>query len=256
MVLVIDVGNSYIHCGLYANGRLKKFKKFSTPDFLCDRMAKAMLLNFNKDFTQVAIASVVPDALRSMVRVLKRYWQIQPFIVDARVETGLKYFYDMKSLGPDRIADAAGALLKYRRNVIVIDFGTATTFNIVEKKGIFRGGMICPGIESGLRGLIEGTKLLSRAKISMPKTLIGHNTSSALRAGVVFGTVGIVNEFVSRINRLLKRRFYVVATGGWGRLISRLTDAIDIYDPNLTLYGIYSIYRLNEKKIDPYKKPE
>ncbi len=250
MVLSIDIGNSFIHFGLYYNGRLKKQKNFPRPERLTVKMATRMIVKVGKKFQGAGISSVVPEFLRPMLGALKKCGVRKLAVIDWQTKTGLKLMYrNPRTLGADRIANAVGGLKRYNRDLIVIDFGTAITFDVVDRDGVFHGGAICPGIMASMKSLSNSTARLPIIKIAMPRRVIGRTTRECMQIGIIFGAISVVKEFIALITLERRKKYFVVATGGWGKKIASMTDVIDIYDPTITLFGIYQIYLMHGKKI-------
>ena len=250
MVLTLDIGNSRVHAGLFVRGRLTQAIKVSHDGFLSRAQAQAFLKRLKVKPDGVSLASVVPAVSRLLTLEIRRRWGLKPLIVSDRTKTGLaRICYERRTLGADRIAGAVGAWRRYQRDLIVIDFGTATTFNVVSRRGDFAGGLICPGVETSLHSLLARTSLLPRTKLGAPRHTIGRTTEACIRAGIILGTVAMVDGLVARINRERKRSHLVIATGGWSRLFARLARSIERYDEYLNLRGAYEIYRINEKTV-------
>ena len=254
MLLVVDVGNTHITLGVFDGKDLKATfrmtaKQPRTSDEygiqLCDLLVHR---NFNvKDIDDVIVASVVPDIMHSLGSAIIKYFGIKP-IVPTNLDMGLKIntIYP-KDIGPDRIVDAVAAYEKYGGPVIVIDFGTATTYDIVTADGVFEGGVISPGIRTSARALWGGAAMLPEIEIRKPESVIAKETVSSMQGGLVFGYIGQTEYIVNKIKAAGFADAKVVATGGLGNIIVPETDVIDIYDPNLTLEGLRMIYEKNKK---------
>lgn len=254
MLLVVDVGNTHITLGVFDGKDLKATfrmtaKQPRTSDEygiqLCDLLVHR---NFSvKDIDDVIVASVVPDIMHSLGSAIIKYFGIKP-IVPTNLDMGLKIntIYP-KDIGPDRIVDAVAAYEKYGGPVIVIDFGTATTYDIVTADGVFEGGVISPGIRTSARALWGGAAMLPEIEIRKPESVIAKETVSSMQGGLVFGYIGQTEYIVNKIKAAGFADAKVVATGGLGNIIVPETDVIDIYDPNLTLEGLRMIYEKNKK---------
>lgn len=254
MLLVIDVGNTHITLGVFDGEELKATfrataKQPRTSDEygiqLCDLL---MHRGFDvKEITDVIISSVVPDVMHSLGSAIIKYFHVKPF-VPTTVDMGLKIHTEHpKEIGPDRIVDAVAAYEKYGGPVIVADFGTATTYDVVSKDGVFEGGVISPGIRTSARALWGGAAMLPEIEIRRPESIIAKETVSSMQGGLVYGYIGQTEYIVKKIKAAGYEDAKVVATGGLGNIIVPETDVIDIYDPNLTLDGLRMIYEKCKK---------
>ena len=180
--------------------------------------------------------------------MIKRYFNISPLIVAAGVKTGIRVCMDNpKEVGADRIVVAVAAHHLYGGPVIIVDLGTATTFEIVSGNGDYLGGAIAPGMLSSAEALFQRAAMLPRIDMAPPNKVIGTNTIDAMRSGVVYGYVGLVEGMVQRMQKELGGRVKVVATGGFSGLIANETRIIDEVNPDLTLIGLRIIYRMNRE---------
>lgn len=249
MLLVVDVGNTHITLGVFDGKELKATfrmtaKQPRTSDEygiqLCDLLVHR---NFNiKDIDDVIVSSVVPDIMHSLGSAIIKYFNVRP-IVPSTLDMGLTIHTEHpKEIGPDRIVDAVAAYEKYGGPVIVIDFGTATTYDVVTKDGVFEGGVISTGIRTAARALWGGAAMLPEIEIRKPKSIIAKETVSSMQGGLVFGYIGQVEYIVNKMKASGYENAKVVATGGLGNIIVPETDVIDIYDKNLTLDGLRIIY--------------
>lgn len=254
MLLVIDVGNTHITLGVYEGEELKATfrataKQPRTSDEygiqLCDLL---MHRGFQvKDIKDVIISSVVPDVMHSLGSAIIKYFHVKPF-VPSTLDMGLKINTEHpKEIGPDRIVDAVAAYEKYGGPVIVVDFGTATTYDIVSGDGVFEGGVISPGIRTSARALWGGAAMLPEIEIRKPESIIAKETVSSMQGGLVYGYIGQTEYIVKKIKAAGYENAKVVATGGLGNIIVPETDVIDIYDPKLTLDGLRMIYEKCKK---------
>ncbi len=254
MLLVVDVGNTHITLGVFDGKELKATfrmtaKQPRTSDEygiqLCDLLVHR---HFQvKDITDVIVASVVPDIMHSLGSAIIKYFGIKPMVPN-NYDMGLKIntIYP-KDIGPDRIVDAVAAYEKYGGPVIVVDFGTATTYDVVSADGVFEGGLISPGIRTSARALWGGAAMLPEIEIKKPDSVIAKETVSSMQGGLVFGYIGQTEYIINKIKAAGYENAKVVATGGLGNILVSETDAIDVYDPNLTLEGLRMIYEKNKK---------
>ena len=210
--------------------------------FLCD------WLNIRKmrieDIDAVIIASVVPNVMHSLTSGIIKYFHINPIIVAPGIKTGINVMIpNPKALGADRLVDAVAAYELYGGPVIVVDFGTATTHDLVLKDGSFHSGVTSPGIRLAASALWSGAAKLPEIEIRKPNSILAKDTVSSMQAGIFYGYIGQTEYIIKQMKKESGLPdIKVVATGGLGKLISENTDAIDVYDPNLTLQGLRLIY--------------
>jgi len=199
--------------------------------------------------TDAIMCSVVPPLSGVFQEMCRRYLKVTPMMVEAGVKTGVRIAMDNpREVGADRIVNAVAAHQLYGGPVIVIDLGTATTFDAVSKEGDYLGGAIAPGIAIATEALFSRTAVLPRVELSHPKRAIGRNTVAAMQSGIVFGYAGLIEGIVSRIQNELGVKAKVVATGGYAELLARETPAIEEVNPDLTLLGLRLIYEMNKAK--------
>jgi type III pantothenate kinase len=259
MLLAFDVGNTNIVLGIYKdrellqNWRMETDKNKSADEY-------GMLINqlfiyeglSIEDVSEVIISTVVPSILYTLQHLSQKYFHTKAIVVGPGVKTGLIVKYDNpKQLGADRIVNAVAALEKYEAPLIVIDFGTATTFCAVTEKSEYLGGAIAPGIKISADALFEKTAKLPRVDLEAPGHLLCRNTSEGIQAGVVYGNMGMVEHIVERMKKEIReytksdKPITVVATGGLSTLISSEVTCIDHVDKLLTLTGLELIYEKN-----------
>lgn len=257
MLLVADVGNTHITMGVYDEDKLSVSWRIATnKDKSADEIG-IMMLNFfkfdNVDYkkiTDVIISSVVPPIMYSLTHAMKKYLGIDPVIVDSSVKTKLKIKYDNKNeVGADRIVNAIGAISIYKVPMIIVDFGTATTFCAINENYEYLGGAIMPGVKISMEALFEKTAKLPRIEISKPDSVIGTNTVNSMRSGVYYGYVGSVDYIVSKMKEEINApNASVIATGGLARMISYTAKSITDIDSTLTLKGLYEIFKTGDLK--------
>lgn len=257
MVLVIDVGNTNITCGVYEGKKLlTTFRMMSKQPRTSDEYGISImeLLRINQinkeEIEGTIIASVVPNVMHALVGAIVRYVGTSPVIVGPGVKTGIKITSENpREIGPDRIVDVVAAYELYGGPVLVLDFGTATTYDLVTEDGCFGVGITAPGIRISAKALWEDTAKLPEIEIKKPKSILAQETISSMQAGLVYGQIG-QTEYI--INQVKKETGYkdlkVVATGGLGRIIADATKAIQIYNPELTLEGLRILYEKNRRK--------
>ena len=256
MLLVFDVGNTNMVLGIYEGKELKKYWRIST-DKAKTSDEYGMLINnlFQYDnvdknsIKDIIISSVVPNVMHSLENFCVKYFNKQPLIVGPGIKTGLNIKYDNpKQVGADRIVNAVAAIEKYKSPMIIIDFGTATTFCAISEKGDYLGGTIAPGIKISSEALFQRASKLPRVELLKPGMTICKNTVSAMQSGIIYGYVGLVDKIVEMMKKELGNKdIKVIATGGLSSLIASETDSIDCVDKFLTLEGLKIIYDKNKE---------
>lgn len=253
MLLVIDVGNTNIVLGVYKDTELLDHWRISTDrqrttDEYGVLIRELFYLNDLRadDINAIIISSVVPPVVPTLERMCQRYFGLSPLLIGPGIKTGMDIRYDNpREVGADRIVNAVAAYEKYGGPVIIVDFGTATTFCAVDAKGVYLGGSICPGIGISTEALVQRTAKLPRIELKRTDSVICRNTIESMQAGVFYGFVGQVEGIVSRMRRELDMSARVVATGGLAVVIAPATKAIDVVEPMLTLEGLRIIYERN-----------
>jgi len=253
MLLAIDIGNTSIKLGIFENDKLKATWTVATgihrtsdeyAEILLDLMERRKILP--SKITGVAVCSVVPPLLPTFMELCKKYLDIKPLIVEAGVKTGMRILVDNpREVGPDRVVNAVAAQHLYGKPIIIIDLGTATTFDVVSKEGDYLGGAIAPGIIIATEALYTRTAALPRIGLSHPRQVIGKNTVGAMQSGIIFGYIALIEGMLARIERELGSKAKVVATGGQAHLVAGEISAIEAVNPDLTLIGLRLIYEMN-----------
>ena len=257
MLLTIDVGNTNITIGVFEGEELAGTFRINTKiartsdeyGIVIRDILEHSGINY-KDIKDCIIASVVPAVMHSLTSCFIKYFDIQPLIVAAGVKTGIKIVTENpRQIGADRIVDAAGAFELYGGPVLVIDFGTATTYDMVDGDGAFRYGVTAPGLRISAKALWEDAAKLPEIEIVAPKTILARETISSMQAGLFFGQLGATEYIVKNIIKESGLKdVKVVATGGLGAMIADATGCIDIYDANLTLKGLKLIYEKQDRR--------
>ncbi len=256
MVLVIDVGNTNITFGVYKKTELvTTFRMMSNVSRTSDEygmMITALLDNNGVPKEKIdgaIIASVVPNLMHALTGAVAKYIKVKPMVVGPGTKTGIKIVTENpREIGADRIVDAVGAYEKYGGPVLVLDFGTATTYDLVTDKGEFAAGITAPGIKISAKALWNDTAKLPEIEIKKPKSILAQETISSMQAGLVYGQIGQTEYIIKCVKEESGfDNLKVVSTGGLGRLISDETDMIDVYDASLTLDGLRIIYEKNAK---------
>ena len=256
MLLTIDVGNTNITFGVYEGTQVKAtFRMMSKVERTSDEygMSICTLLEDNgidrKSINGSIIASVVPAVMYSLTSAVIKYLDCEPMIVGPGLKTGINIATpNPREIGADRIVDAVGAFEKYGGPVLVMDFGTATTYDLINAEGEFVAGITAPGIKMSAKALWEDTAKLPEIEILKPKSILAQDTISSMQAGLVYGQIGQTEYIVNKVKEEAGlSEMKVVATGGLGSIIADETDAIEVYDRTLTLEGLRLIYEKNKK---------
>jgi type III pantothenate kinase len=256
MLFTIDIGNTNITFGVYdiATKELTHHWRIKTDHGrMADEYGIIILglirhqrLKF-EDIKGVALASVVPPLTATFVKMIRRYMEQEPLVVEAGVKTGVKIRYDSpRDVGADRIVDAVATLQLYGGPACIIDFGTAATFDAISASGEYLGGAIAPGIGIAAEALASRTSKLPQVDLVAPPRAIGSNTVHAIQSGLLFGYVGLVEGMVARFRQELGEGMRVIGTGGLAETIARHTDVIEVVNPWLTLEGLRIIWEMNQ----------
>ena len=253
MILVVDIGNTNINFGIYKENELiGTWRMVTKSDKTSDEYGifiSDALNNQNIDHRKIKsgiISSVVPNLMYSMQNAFKRYFNVQPLIVGPGIKTGITISTENpKEVGANRIVNLVAAHITYKGPLIVINFGTATTFDVLSEKGEFKYGITSPGIQICADALWKKTAQLPRIEIKKPDSILAKNTVTSMQAGLVYGYIGQVEYIVKTIMEELNQSMKVIATGGMGRLISESTNVIEIYDPLLLFKGLKAIHDKN-----------
>lgn len=256
MILVIDVGNTNMTLGVYEGEKLEAtFRMMTKTPRTSDEygiMITQLLKSRGIEVEQLEgsiIASVVPDVMHSLTGGVVRYLNSNPLIVGPGVKTGIKIVTENpRAIGADRIVDAVAAYEKYGGPILVLDFGTATTYDLVTEDGEFAAGITAPGIRICSEALWTNAAKLPNIEIKKPDSILAQETISSMQAGLMYGQIGQTEYIIKKVKEESGiKNLKVVATGGLGRLIADETDTIDIYDSSLTLDGLRIIYEKNRK---------
>ncbi len=250
MLLAIDIGNTHTVVGIFKGDRLKKhFRVFSRHTLTTDEciiLFSQLLLQGQirkGDIRGAIICSVVPNLTAIFRDATRSYLGIEAIIVDWNLDLNIKIRYDLpQQVGADRIANAVAAYHLYKGPTIVVDLGTATTFDAISKDGEYLGGAIAPGIETSSADLFRRAAQLYKVSLEAPRAAIGTNTTESLKSGIIFGAVGQIDEITRRMKKELKGKVFVVATGGLTSLVANHSKTIKKINPVLTLQGLKIIY--------------
>ena len=256
MFCAIDVGNTHTVLGLYEQDTLlESWRLRSDKERTSDEWGinfKTLFSMRNLDITAVtasAVASVVPPATHAVKRACLRYFGVEPLVIGPGVKTGLPIRYENpREVGADRVVNAVAGFSECKSACIVVDFGTATTFDCISEDGAYLGGAITPGIVTSLDALAAKTSKLPRVEIGLPRHAIGRNTVESIQSGVLFGYVAMVDGMVQRLSSEMEGSVSVIATGGLATIIAQESRTIARVSPNLTLEGLRLIYEMNRPK--------
>jgi len=254
MLLVMNINNTNTKLGLHRHGQwLAHWRIASDREKMPDEYAMLVrnLFDFEglswDDVSGVALASVVPPLTGTFVEMCQRYIGHDPLVVTTEIETGVRVLIDYPAeAGADRILNTLAAHRLYGGPAIVVDFGTATTFDAVSAEGDYVGGAIAPGLGIAAEALFSRTAKLPRIELVAPPAAIGRNTVQAMQSGLILGYVGLIEGLIGRIRAELGGQVRVIATGGLAPLLARHTSVIETVDPMLTLEGLRLIYELNQ----------
>ena len=250
MLLVIDIGNTNTSLGVFdgenltANWRLTTARERTGDEWGVHTRNLFALAGLDfKSIDAIAIASVVPPLNFTLKRMAEVYFQVTPLFIDHTIDTGVPILYQPPSdVGADRIVDAVAAIRKYGAPCIVVDFGTATTFDAINAMGAYLGGVITPGITISSDALFERAAKLPRVEIKRPEKVIGSATVEAMQSGLYYGYVGLVDDILRRMIAELGGSPRVIATGGLAPLIAKGSRYVEIVDETLTLEGLRLVY--------------
>jgi len=253
MLLAVDIGNTNIVMGLFNGDRLLKSWRLSTfigrtadeLEVLLSQMWSAAGYN-SRDIRGVAVACVVPPVLDRVIKCIENVCSVKPLIVGPGIKTGIKILLDNpRELGADRIVNAIAAYERYKSGVIVVDFGTATTFDCVSPDFEYLGGAIAPGIDISLKALVKSTAQLPNVDITRPASVLGKSTVQGIKSGIYYGYTGLVDGLVEKLKAELKFHCHVLGTGGMARIIATESSQIEDYDELLTLTGLRLLFERN-----------
>ena len=254
MLLSIDIGNTNTTFGVFDGEKLKATWRSATGVHrMADEYATFILAQLRvkgievRDITDGVLFSVVPPLMTVFEELFRSYFKIHPLVVESGVKTGARICMDNpREVGADRVVNAVAAHKLYGGPCIVIDIGTAITFDAIAQNGDYLGGAIAPGIAIATDALFNRTAALPRVDLSHPKKAIGSNTISAMQSGIVFGYVGLIEGLVSRIKAEMGGKAKVIATGGYSGLMAEESKIIDNVNADLTLIGLKLIYEMNQ----------
>ena len=253
MLLCIDVGNTHTQFGVYDKGKLKRDYRVASEVVRTEDEIGIVVLSLlehdgikSRNIDGVGISSVVPNLTGVLERMSEKYFGCDPLTIGMGLELGIRVEYDEpKGIGSDRLCVAAAGYRKYGGPLIILDFGTATTFDVVSVDGVYLGGAIAPGVETAASDLQRRAAKLPRIELKFPDEVIGKTTITSMQSGIMFGAIEAMEGIVRRIKRALQAEPKVVATGGYAKIIAEKTEIIHHIEPALVLDGIRLIYEAN-----------
>lgn len=257
MILTLDVGNTNMTGGVFKDDEIITTFRITTKMPRTSDEYGMLLCNIiqqnqinPKEIKDAIICSVVPNVMHSLTSAMIKYLNIKPIIVGAGIKTGLRIAVpNPQQVGADRIVDAVAAYELYGGPVLVMDFGTATTYDLVDESGAFVGCITAPGIRTSANALWKEAAKLPEIEIKKPERIVGRDTITSMQSGLVYGQIGQTEYIIKKVREETGLEdMKVVATGGLGRIIAESTNMIDVYDPNLTLKGIYSVYKKQSRE--------
>ncbi len=258
MLLAIDVGNTETLIGVFDGDELRWHWRMATrPDRTADELAllfggflELEGLSFDQEITGVSLASVVPRQTQALRDMVPRYFGFPPIVVEPGTKTGMPILYDNpKEVGADRIANAVAANARYGAPVIVVDLGTATNFDVVSANGEYLGGVLAPGLQVSADALFARTARLPRVELVPPRSVVAKTTVESLQAGLIYGTVDMIDGLVERIQKDVGVG-EVIATGGLAPIVAGESRTVTQHEPWLTLEGLRLIFELNDGAAD------
>lgn len=256
LLLAIDIGNTQVVAGLYtgvewiANWRMSSLvQRTEDENWLIFRSLCADQGIDWRQITGVALSSVVPNVTQTFQHMASKYLKLEPVVVNARLDLGIRILYDNPlAVGADRLCNAVAGYARWGGPLIILDFGTATTFDVISASGEYMGGIIAPGVQTTATVLHQVASLLPRVELKFPPKIIATNTETSIQAGLMFGTIDMVNGLIRRIKAEFTTEVRTVATGGLARMIVPRLESVQFLEPMLTLDGLAIIFnRVKDK---------
>lgn len=252
MVLAFDIGNTHIVMGLYDGLELTGHWRIdSNPERTVDDYGHLVLYILQRagadnNISGVVVGSVVPSLTYVFDKLGRRYFEVEPVLINGDTPLGITYDVDAPpmSVGADRIANAVAIRERYKTDSIVVDVGTATTFDLISADGTYHGGVIAPGINTSAESLIQRASMLSRVKIEAPPRVTGRETRTMMQSGIFYGAICQIDGLVDRLQAEWDRPCKVIATGGFVTMLAKFSNKFDTVDPNLTLDGLRISFRI------------
>ncbi|MBN1999026.1 type III pantothenate kinase [candidate division KSB1 bacterium] len=253
MLLAIDIGNTHIAVGMFQKEKLQAHWRISSTYKRTEDetwiLFKAICADYGfelSDIKGVAISSVVPDMTFIFELMVRKYLRLEPVIVHHELDLGLKICYDIPgNVGADRLCNAVAGFAKYNGPLVILDFGTATTFDVISENGEYLGGIIAPGVEMSALIMSQKAAKLPRVELSFPATVIGGSTETSIQSGLLYGTVAMIDGLIEKIHNELGKKSETVATGGLARVLLDKLKTVQYHEPFLTLDGLRLVYNRN-----------
>jgi type III pantothenate kinase len=256
LILVIDIGNTHTVFGVLDGLEIKEHWRITSSLVRTEDEIGMLLKNYFEhtglhfsDISGVSLSSVVPDLSKAYLWMSEKYFKKEALLIDASLDLGLKIKYkDPRTVGADRLCNAVAGIYKYGQPLIILDFGTATTFDCIDKDGNYAGGVIAPGIETSISSLHKRAAKLPLVELKIPASSIGLSTEESIQIGIIKGTIHVVEGIVKDLRKELGHDAKVIATGGLAKVIAKESEIIDSVDSFLSLYGSALIYKKNKTK--------
>ncbi len=254
MILAVDVGNTHIEIGLYVDGKYQTSWRIVTKihrtedEFVSHLHSFLSLQNLSLDkVSTLAVASVVPNVTEMLEKLSRKYFNKAAFIVDIGKNLGITIDYEpVSSVGADRICNAVATFEKYGGPAIIVDLGTATTFDVINENGVYLGGAIAPGLETTAWGLSEKASKLPQIALKFPQHAIGKNTEESMQSGLMLGAVQMIDGLIQLISKEISGKPQIIATGGLANTIAPHSRYIKKVEPNLVLDGLVTLFYRNQ----------
>jgi type III pantothenate kinase len=257
MILAVDIGNTNIKMALFKDKKILRTWRLSTDKAAgLEQYQKQLNRLFvrkkrDRQVDEIIICSVVPGLSKILKQALFLFFKKEPYVLGKDIFAPIKNLYkNPKQVGQDRLANAVAAYRKFGGAAIVVDFGTALTFDLISQKGSYIGGVIVPGMEISLQALIRHADLLPKIRLKRPRAILGRDTATSMQSGIVYGYSFLVESMLKRLKKTISPKAYVVATGGWASLMRRFCPTINQIEDNLTLEGLRLILEKRKKRLD------
>ena len=251
-ILIGDIGNTLTKICVFDlnKSNISEIKSFNTKKISNIKYVKSNFKFLKKNKVLKSLfASVVPKTYQNFKKILNKVYKIKNKEISEKFLLPIKInLKDKKNVGSDRLANAVAAFKKYKLNCIIVDFGTATTFDVVKKEGVYEGGIIVPGIDVSIKSIYKTTAKLPIIKLKKTKIVVGKNTKEALISGFFWGYSGIISNLIKKIEKSSNRKYKIIFTGGYSHIFRGSYKSKAIVDKNLTLKGIIEILKINKKK--------
>jgi len=256
MLLAIDIGNTHTVFGVFDKSRLiadwRVSSAVSRTEDEIGTQVRAFLENAAikpKAIEGVAISSVVPNLTEVFILMARKYFGAEPVVVSADLPLGIRiHYHDPSTVGADRLCNAVAGFAMYGGPLIIVDFGTATTYDVISARGDYLGGAIAPGIETSAADLHRRAAKLPKIELKFPREVVGRDTASSMQAGILYGAVDAMEGMIKRIKRRIGKKAKVIVTGGYSKIIKDQSNLIDFCEPELVLRGLQLIYERVQKK--------